>query len=1360
MKKLFTLLILLFGALSSLLAGTYVTNNEESMTLYIPIECWRDKLGVAVFSSEKDYYQDKPYKQVIASKVNSMYMGGRQVYKAVVPFISSPTIVSFYSGDNFTSSSSISYKYEFTESGTWYYCYDINSSISDRKGVWYRSFDEARFGAQMIDINLKPETNVLYFIEDELYYPEAYVTVYSSEYGESQGKSLYDEVYLEGLVNGKKCFYFTIDNADVFDMVKYDYHGTCRDRIDWSKPFFYQGEWYASLDVIPFKELFYEYSCWYIEGEGLESLLKRINLYHIGNNVYELTFNKNVAGADKVLDITLNNGGTSNTCVNFVKTITVPEQTGKYNITFTYDANTQDLTHEWELVSTDDIYVNSSDIKFLGSSYWENLEAKMELVGVNEYKYTCKAEMEKGLKYYSIYDDYSGFTAKDILFQIPETWLYEFTFTYNAVTQKYACDVKKSYDFDPIYFRGTVNEWGVDEKYKLTSTDGDYYVATYAAGKEVELGDPEGGIAKFKIGSGNDIWRPINFGYSNSQNKYLTAGTPCILASGGSDVSIVGSLKASKIEFTKSTGTLLVTAAQAESEYTTVYVVNENRLQNIYAFARPINSTDYDDVEVEKLPKTYQGYEVYSYTFKSIYDQLMINGTGGDDISYFTVNKVKPYYYNGVWYETLTFDTESEGGEEGGDNTGGDDEGGEVTPPTPTVFDTTTDQGVAFVVSPNSANAVYVPLTYSYNAEYNTAQYTGTYTVTELGITAKIGGLTNLDVINFGTNGEALAPNYVYNPTRGASNGFTITGDYKVGDILNINAIFGSDWYVTLIIDVTKTLEPTPNDITLYYVNSNEWDTVNGYVWPTGGVGLLDWPGSPATKIDKTVDGYDVYSYTFDSTAADNIIFNAGLGGAQTKDLLVDASKPYYYNGVWYETLTFDATGGDEGGNEAGGDTPVVPDPTPEPEGLAFFVAGNGGSDATGIWCNGIEWSSVGVETANNMTDADKDGIYEITFNQVPAGTWNFKVVGVTEGNMSWMGSDFLDTTNSSTGYTTAPYDGNIGFTLTQAANVTVKFNTATGKIILTTPSGSFGKVKIDYFAVANTDECYVENIFEANNNTLKYTVDIQVSEESGFGYTVFRILGNCNYAVYENSLLVEVTESGKYEVTIVFNGDYETPEFTITYVKQGSTIDPDTPVNPGEPDTPVKPEPEPEPVVAIRELTLQPFERILPKTSTSTVATFILENASTATVSLEGNDADFFEIGEQNIAEGECSVQIMFNPFVKGVYYATLTVTTDDNVSLSIDFAAVAGDVSFDPGDVPELNPDPVNPETPEDNPNVSVEEVSAVVIYAKEGTVYSEVDFEIYDLAGVNVTSLNGALKGVYVVKTTEGNRLISVW
>ena len=85
----------------------------------------------------------------------------------------------------------------------------------------------------------------------------------------------------------------------------------------------------------------------------------------------------------------------------------------------------------------------------------------------------------------------------------------------------------------------------------------------------------------------------------------------------------------------------------------------------------------------------------------------------------------------------------------------------------------------------------------------------------------------------------------------------------------------------------------------------------------------------------------------------------------------------------------------------------------------------------------------------------------------------------------------------------------------------------------------------------------------------------------------------------------------------------------------------------------------------------------------------------------------------------------------------------------------------SAEEGGNPGNNPEnPETPDNPDDDTPVSVEELSAVMIYAKEGTVYSEVDFEIYDLAGVNVTKLNGSLQGVYIVKTAEGNRLVSVW
>ena len=604
-------------------AGEY----SKTATLYIGVPCSYDSepIKFGAFATEADFNQGMgtPYAIIKAQKVPSMYIHGYQVYKAEIPFDERVYVASMWS------SSFYSVCKEFTEEGMWY-CGSPYPGI----GGCYRSFDEARFNVDLIDLNFKPEANTLYVIGST---PQ--LTVYSSEYGIEQGKKISYEGGLGYTLKGKRIYYYPVTNVDIFNMVRYNGKDMA---IDWNKPFFYEGECYASLKDVPVDEL-KESSCWRVSGFNSYSM----DLYHEGNNVYKGTYtNWTIVPTDEALDITLlanvaNN--TSGACVRQIKAIATPEQTGIYDITFTYDANTQDLTHEWELVSADGISVKSSDIKgyFDGSSYAKNLDAKMEWVGVNEYKYTCKAEMEKGLKYYTIKDSYSGFTAKDILFQIPETWLYEFTFTYNAATQKYACDVKKSYDFDPIYFRGTVNEWGVDEKYKLTTTDGDYYVATYAAGKEVELGDPEGGIATFKIGSGNDSWEPINFGCS-SEYKYLTAGTPCILAryynpalGWGTEVSIVGSLKASKIEFTESTGTLLVTAAQAESEYTTVYVVNENRLQNIYAFARPINGMGSDEVEVEKLPKTYQGYEVYSYTFKSRNDQLRMFGTGGNSIDYF-----------------------------------------------------------------------------------------------------------------------------------------------------------------------------------------------------------------------------------------------------------------------------------------------------------------------------------------------------------------------------------------------------------------------------------------------------------------------------------------------------------------------------------------------------------------------------------------------------------------------------------------------------------------------------------------------------------------------------------------------------
>ena len=99
--------------------------------------------------------------------------------------------------------------------------------------------------------------------------------------------------------------------------------------------------------------------------------------------------------------------------------------------------------------------------------------------------------------------------------------------------------------------------------------------------------------------------------------------------------------------------------------------------------------------------------------------------------------------------------------------------------------------------------------------------------------------------------------------------------------------------------DPDTPVDPEPVMITLYYVNNQGWSSVNAYAW--GENPIASWPGEAATKTDLTAKGYDVYSYTFDSSLAANIIFNGD--GNQTADLEFDPATPYFYIDQWYASL-------------------------------------------------------------------------------------------------------------------------------------------------------------------------------------------------------------------------------------------------------------------------------------------------------------------------------------------------------------------------------------------------------------------------------------------------------------------------
>ena len=94
----------------------------------------------------------------------------------------------------------------------------------------------------------------------------------------------------------------------------------------------------------------------------------------------------------------------------------------------------------------------------------------------------------------------------------------------------------------------------------------------------------------------------------------------------------------------------------------------------------------------------------------------------------------------------------------------------------------------------------------------------------------------------------------------------------------------------------------------------------------------------------------------------------------------------------------------------------------------AYYVAGNG---TTGNpWCDGKNW----VVNGSPMTDMG-DGLWSITFQNVPVGSYEFKV---TNGQSTWIGVNKFSAECSNL------YAGgadNVTFTITQAQDITITYN-------------------------------------------------------------------------------------------------------------------------------------------------------------------------------------------------------------------------------------------------------------------------------------------------------------------------------
>ena len=99
----------------------------------------------------------------------------------------------------------------------------------------------------------------------------------------------------------------------------------------------------------------------------------------------------------------------------------------------------------------------------------------------------------------------------------------------------------------------------------------------------------------------------------------------------------------------------------------------------------------------------------------------------------------------------------------------------------------------------------------------------------------------------------------------------------------------------TLFAALTMMVSSFAAEETVYFVNAQNWTTVNVYAWTTDP--NASWPGVAATKEAEQIAGYDVYSYTAEAGTYANVIFNNG-SGQQTADLVWTAGK-YFVKGEW-----------------------------------------------------------------------------------------------------------------------------------------------------------------------------------------------------------------------------------------------------------------------------------------------------------------------------------------------------------------------------------------------------------------------------------------------------------------------------
>ena len=294
---------------------------------------------------------------------------------------------------------------------------------------------------------------------------------------------------------------------------------------------------------------------------------------------------------------------------------------------------------------------------------------------------------------------------------------------------------------------------------------------------------------------------------------------------------------------------------------------------------------------------------------------------------------------------------------------------------------------------------------------------------------------------------------------------------------------------------------------TVYFVNIQDWTTVNVYVFESTSGNYANykaWPGEMMHLTAEQVSDHDVYTYTFPASF-DVIIFNNGTD--QTPNLTYSSDAPYYADPSWYASL--DAINLSPAKFYITGDSALM------------VAAGIDGDHAW--WANAIR--------------VDEDSY---TFANMPAGFYKMKVVPTGSWEGTIMGFDDLSEVADGL---FADDDRNVCFTLEEAGDVVVTYK-VTDEGTIFTLTGNFAVPCADTYGILIGDRFVEAYINPANENEYMLT-DIYLVEGD-----IVQVYNACtqdswiitNYK--ENSYQFEI-EDAKYKVTESANYDFY---FTISY--------------------------------------------------------------------------------------------------------------------------------------------------------------------------------------------------------------------